>query len=88
MIYLLLRGLRGLLSSAIETRTLRPSKSLPLRLRIALNAASSSGISTNPKPLERFVILSIMSVAEITSPNALNALFNDSSVVLKLRFPI
>ena len=51
-------------------------------LRIALFPVSSSAISTNPYPLERPVSLSMMTLAETTSPYSANNSSNSASLKL------
>jgi len=58
----------------------RPLKSALFRALIAAVAWSALGISTNPNPLERPVILSMMMLAEATSPCASNVERRSASV--------
>src|SRR5579862_4059416 len=72
---------RSSFSLATETLSDLPSISFPSIPCIACLAADSSGISTNPKPRERPVSLSVITFAEDTSPNSLNKFLKSSSVV-------
>lgn len=79
-----LRGARGLASLTVSGR---PSTSAPFMPAIAACASLSLLISTKPKPRERPVSRSMMTCAESTDPNALNAVWRLSFVVLKDRLP-
>src|SRR5215510_261954 len=59
------RGSRGLASLTVRAR---PSNSLPLSPWMATLAAWLSGISTNPKPLERPVSRSVITLILSTAP--------------------
>src|ERR1700712_2524744 len=74
------------LSFATETDIARPSTSLLLRPNIASFPSSSEAISTKPKPRERPLSLSIITLAELTVPNCAKSSFNSTSLVLKLKF--
>jgi hypothetical protein len=63
-----------------------PSRSLPFHIVIAASA-TSSGTSTKPKPRDRPVGFSTITVAEITSPACEKASFKLSEVVAHARFP-
>jgi len=73
----------GLFGLASFTTKVLPIKLNPLRLVIACRAADSSVISTKPKPRLRCVTLSIMILAEDTSPYSSNNPFNSESDALK-----
>lgn len=73
------------LSSATRTAIARPATSFPLRPSMAALAASSSAISTKPKPRERCVSRSVIILADDTSPNWLNASASSDSCIRKLR---
>src|SRR5438132_2376532 len=59
------RGSRGFASLTVSAR---PSSSFPLSPWMAALAAALSGISTNPKPLERPVSRSVITLILSTSP--------------------
>ena len=61
------------LGLASLTLMLRPSTSLPFSAWMAARACSSSLISTNPKPLDRLVLRSMITSAESTEPNSLKS---------------
>ena len=60
------------------------SNSAPFNSSMAFWPAASSGISTKPKPLDLLVSLSVMILAEETSPYSENKSFKSASVVLNL----
>jgi len=60
---------------------------LPLRPLIAACASDLVGISTNPNPLDTPLDLSVMILAEVTSPNSVKASRNSSSASSCNRLP-
>ena len=64
------------------TVILRSLSEVPLRLLIAVSASALFAISTNPKPFDWPENLSMIRLALVTSPYALNAALNSSSVTL------
>lgn len=66
----------------------RPSRSDSWSFEIAASASASFVISTNPNPRDRPVILSIITIADDTSPKGLNAEAKLSFVVPHDRLPI
>src|SRR5882672_272861 len=82
------RLLLGLSSFGLASFTLiaRPSTVAPSSSAIAFLAASSSDISTKPKPLLRLVNLSVITFAEVTSPYSLKYSLRSSSCTAKLKF--
>src|ERR1700680_3544833 len=69
------------LSRATVTEIALPSISLLLRPVIAALPSSSDGISTNPKPRDLPVSLSIIILADATWPYWPNIVFKSSSLV-------
>src|SRR5216683_3907942 len=78
------RGSRGLASLTVRAR---PSSSLPLSPWMAALAAALSGISTKPKPLERPVSRSVMTLILSTTPYGSKSWRRLSSVALNARLP-
>jgi len=72
---------------ALSTRIIRPSRLEPLSALIALSASSAVAISTNPKPRERPVSRSVITIAEFTGPNRANASRSPSLAVENERPP-
>ncbi len=77
---------RSVIGRASFTTIARPSRSLLFHIEIAASA-TSSGTSTKPKPRDRPVILSDITVAEMTSPACEKASLRLSEVVAHARFP-
>jgi len=68
-------------------RIMRPSRLVPLSPAIARSASASVAISTNAKPRERPVSRSVMTRADVTTPNLANACMSPSFVVENERPP-
>jgi hypothetical protein len=58
----------GACGLASDTATALPSRFWPFNLAIAVLASSSDAISTNPKPFDLPVILSLITLADTTDP--------------------
>lgn len=80
------RGGRSAIGRASFTVSTRPSSSLPFHIEIA-DSASASSISTKPKPRDRPVIFSVMTVADTTAPAFEKASLRLSDVVPQERLP-
>src|SRR5437868_7715360 len=74
------------LGLASFTLIVRPSTVAPSNSWIAFCAAVWSGISTKAKPRLRLVNLSIMTLAELTSPYSAKKPLKSSSFTAKLKF--
>src|SRR5579859_3086831 len=72
------------LGLALDTDIALPSRSFPFNSFIASSPALSD-ISTKANPLNLPISLSIITFAEVTSPNLSKRDFNTSSVTWKLR---
>src|SRR5690606_21970147 len=78
---------RGARSCASLTRRVRPSSSAPSICSMAVAAALSSRKVTKPKPRERPVSRSVMTLTSSTSPKLSNARRRAASSVSQLRPP-
>ena len=70
------------------TVRLRPPMSAPLSAVIAARPSSGVPMVTNPKPRERPVVRSIMTIASVTVPCAPKTSRRSASVAEKGRFPM